>query len=371
MGLERSESEHKSGEKEDLGKDLDGNSEAKETSQQEVSTLSPNHQTHSEPPTQSTHPYHLRKRRHPRSEGSSIIPVIPNSTQPPVPSKKSKLREENFRLKEKCKELQQQLDAAKTHAKLAALEVEEVQKRLNAKTSKKTTEPTFTAQTGWLGSRQGKEIAESNRQLRTAKQQKKDEAATRKVQEEADRQKRRQDIMLGVAVGFSGSIPSQKVGELQDIAYALGIQESGTKEALIGQIKTQFDENPALKNRPMFSGLFSSSRGHKRAVPDHNENENVEKPPSNRQRTETTSTMQPLLPFESAIAGSSRISHIPLASGDHPIKPIVHDHLLRFTTSSTYPQTFSTYPNNVYTFAQPNTYVNHEAIPSPHFYKNP
>jgi hypothetical protein len=166
--------------------------------------------------------------------------------------------------------------------------------------------------------------------------------------------------MLGVAVGFSGSISSQKVGELQDIAYALGLEDSGTKETLTAQIKSHFDKNPALKNQPLFFGLLSSLRGHKHAAPNHNENEDI---PSNCLHTETTSAaVQPLPPFENAIAGPSRI---PLASGDHLINPIVHDQLLQSTTSSTYPQPLFTYHNNVHTFAQPNTSVNRVAIPSP------
>jgi hypothetical protein len=396
-GSERWESEGEDSD-ENLGEDLD----AEETAQQEAlahrrqhsnhhndrdsplrsqlnhepSVSSSNHGSHSEPsidsilPTtiQPTHPHHLRQ-RHTRSNSSkrSLITQLPEDPdsepdQPPIPSKRSKLREENFQLKKKCKELQGQLDAATIHAKLAALEAEELQQRLNAKSSKKTTEPTFAAQTGWLGSRQGKEIAESNRQLRTAKQQKKDEVATRKVQEEADRRKRCQDIMLGVAVGFSGGISSQKVGELRDIAYALGLEDLGTKETLIAQIKAHFDENPALKNRPMFSGLFASTRGHKRAAPDHNENENT---PSNRPHTETASVAaQPLPPFENAIAGPSRM---PLASRDHLINPSgVHDQFLQYITSSTYPQSPFIYRNNVHTFAQSNTSVNHIAIPSRH-----
>ena len=349
-GSERWESE---GENEDLG-DWGENSAQREAS-------SSNHQTRSElsilqSTTQPTHSHNLRQRRT-ISEASPVTLPNSGSDQPPATSRRSKLREENFRLKKKCEELQGKLNAANIHAKLAALEAEELQQRLNAKSSKKMAEPTFTAQTGWLGSRQGKEIAESNWQLRASKQQKKDEAATRKVQEEADRWKRRQDIMLGVAAGFSGSISSQKVGELRDIAYALGLEDSGTKETLIVQIKTHFDENPALKNQPIFSGLFSSLHGHKRAAPDHNENKDH---PLNRPRTEATS-----LPFN-AIAGPSRI---PFASGEHLVNPIVHDQLLQFTASSTYPQSsFSTYHNNIHTFAQPNTYVNHVAIPSSHFY---
>lgn len=65
---------------------------------------------------------------------------------------------------------------------------------------------------------------------------------------------------------FSGSLQAKKKSELQDIAIALDIADSGTREDLQNRIKQHLSQNEAeLSEDPRFAGLLSS-RGRKRSV---------------------------------------------------------------------------------------------------------
>ena len=50
---------------------------------------------------------------------------------------------------------------------------------------------------------------------------------------------------------------TRKKEELEDIAVALGLLESGKKDELIERISSFFEEHPELKTHPQFEGLFS------------------------------------------------------------------------------------------------------------------
>ena len=94
------------------------------------------------------------------------------------------------------------------HAQLARQEVDELQMKLNARTKKKDELPTMSIPKRWLTSEEGKEQwKEQERQIEEKRQQKADKAA-RKEQAESEKQRRRQDIMLGApeAVVFSGGL---------------------------------------------------------------------------------------------------------------------------------------------------------------------
>lgn len=56
---------------------------------------------------------------------------------------------------------------------------------------------------------------------------------------------------------FSGALPPKKKSELQQIASALDIDSSGTKDDLQSRIKKHLDNNQAeLEDDPVFTGLF-------------------------------------------------------------------------------------------------------------------
>lgn len=65
---------------------------------------------------------------------------------------------------------------------------------------------------------------------------------------------------------FSGSLQGKKKSELQDIAIALEISDSGTREDLQNRIKHHLSQNEAeLSEDPRFAGLLFG-RGRKRSV---------------------------------------------------------------------------------------------------------
>jgi hypothetical protein len=60
-----------------------------------------------------------------------------------------------------------------------------------------------------------------------------------------------------MAPSFSGALPPKKKSELQQIAQALDIDSSGTKDDLQARIKKHLDNNqPELEDDPQFAGLF-------------------------------------------------------------------------------------------------------------------
>lgn len=67
---------------------------------------------------------------------------------------------------------------------------------------------------------------------------------------------------------FSGSVLTKKKAELQEIASALSLPESGTREDLLTRIKRYIDEHQAeLEDDPRFSGLVSSRKRQRSVQP--------------------------------------------------------------------------------------------------------
>lgn len=219
--------------------------------------------------TQSAPSVHLSTRNHRRTHSAQItLPIIYH----PKGSHRwlQDVKDENYRLHEEVKNLRQKLEAAEFHAKMAREEVEEMSRRLNAKQNKATALPMVTASVGWLTSARRKELHQEATAIRAAKQQKKDEAAARKVQEEADKQKCHQDIATGDAVAFTGSLASKKVAELRDIAYALGLKDDGKKESLVSSIRSHLESHAELRTKARFAGLYVSRSQKRQASSDKN-----------------------------------------------------------------------------------------------------
>ena len=67
---------------------------------------------------------------------------------------------------------------------------------------------------------------------------------------------------------FSGSIQVKKKAELQEIAAALTLPDTGTREELLTRIKRYIDEHTAeLEDDPRFSGLVSSRKRQRSVQP--------------------------------------------------------------------------------------------------------
>ena len=76
------------------------------------------------------------------------------------------------------------------------------------------------------------------------------------MQAESDKQKSRQDIAMGDAAVFTGSLISKEVAELWDIAHTLGLKDDGKKDNLLLLIKSHLNSHPDLHSKECFAGLY-------------------------------------------------------------------------------------------------------------------
>ena len=98
------------------------------------------------------------------------------------------------------------------------------------------------------------ELVQLHEQVRLKEQQQAKDTA-RKAAGDQERRKRRADI----TVVFTGPLnKSRRKNELEDIAAALALLESGKKDKLLQCICNHFDEHLDLKTSPCFKGLFHS-----------------------------------------------------------------------------------------------------------------
>jgi hypothetical protein len=116
-----------------------------------------------------------------------------------------------------------------------------------------------------LTSDEGKRLAAEKETEWAAKAQKQKDAEIRRKQQAAEREQQRHDRPADQP--FTGALSSKKKPDLQEIAGALNLTETGTKEALISRINKFFEQNPDLHDAPRFLGLFN--RASKRQLKIH------------------------------------------------------------------------------------------------------
>ncbi|THG93508.1 hypothetical protein EW026_g7745 [Hermanssonia centrifuga] len=99
----------------------------------------------------------------------------------------------------------------------------------------------------------------------------------RKKQERSDKEAARENqrselARQGEGVRFTKSLSSCKKGELEDIAYILGLKldPKDTVKHILAKINTRFDSMPAMKTDPRFRGIFESTRSSRRVLADEN-----------------------------------------------------------------------------------------------------
>ncbi|KAJ7017475.1 hypothetical protein C8F04DRAFT_459311 [Mycena alexandri] len=68
--------------------------------------------------------------------------------------------------------------------------------------------------------------------------------------------------MVGVGLRLRGNIKTLKLSPLQDLAWSLDLEESGTREVIIARVNAHFDlpDNVHLKDDARYAGLFGRRR---------------------------------------------------------------------------------------------------------------
>lgn len=126
----------------------------------------------------------------------------------------------------------QQRDEAATHALLAAQYVKSLQSKLNSKTIKKTSTRNVVVTGGVVTMQEGHRIAAEKRASCLEKEKKAEETSQKKKDVEAENCVRRlREGKTGMV--FEGTLTGQKLPSLRDIAWTLGLNETGTCEVLI------------------------------------------------------------------------------------------------------------------------------------------
>ena len=102
------------------------------------------------------------------------------------------------------------------------------------------------------------------------KERKKQEARDKQLEQETERARLRTERDPNQP--FVGTLASKKKDELQDVAWALGLPENGTKAEITDRINRYFNDNQQLKTDCRYEGLFTSGRNRTRSRPTSDKN---------------------------------------------------------------------------------------------------
>ncbi|KAJ3996349.1 hypothetical protein F5050DRAFT_1819178 [Lentinula boryana] len=180
-------------------------------------------------------------------------------------------------LKEKFTEVQEQCDAAETHAVLIGQQYSVYKHRCNEKAQKKDSSRCVTTSSRILTSREGRSEIEEETVKRAEK-----------MRTETERQKQKSDAQCmdivrraeqdRLASEFSGNMKTMIKSKLIDIAFALKVpHEDVTVDTLRIRLNAHFDANSELKKDPRYIGLFERTR--KRKNPPQEANSQLPPPP--------------------------------------------------------------------------------------------
>jgi hypothetical protein len=139
------------------------------------------------------------------------------------------------------------------HAIMAFDQVQGLKHRLNGKASKLKRRKLNT-DSRWLNSEEGLAQCERQEAEAEAEAARKQVRAYEKQAEEEERQRQREQRDPNEP--FVGSLNGRKKAELQDIAYALGLEIEGQVEDLKSRINAHFNENEEQRTSPRYIGLF-------------------------------------------------------------------------------------------------------------------
>ena len=165
-------------------------------------------------------------------------------------------REELKAAQKRIEELENSSGELRTHCHFMHGLVTQLQNQLQAKGKKRGTHAKrTTVEARVLTSEEGRLELQQLREEARQKEHRQAEETARKATEDDARRKRRADHSRV----FTGPLnKSRRKEELEDIAVALALPESGKKDELLERICNHFDTHPELKTTVRFEGLFNS-----------------------------------------------------------------------------------------------------------------
>ncbi|KAF7334026.1 hypothetical protein MVEN_02307800 [Mycena venus] len=162
---------------------------------------------------------------------------------------------------------------------MAGHHIQSLQQKLNSGKGKKRagTERNLSTTARMLTSAGGRALAEEKRTVQQQKKAKEDENRSQRLLVNAEIIKRRADLGRE-GMEFRGNIKSLKAPQLKDLAWSLGLEESGTREVLIERIHTHFAENDTLKRDKRYAKLWHEGR-RRQAAAGSSSNDDAVQPP--------------------------------------------------------------------------------------------
>ena len=179
-------------------------------------------------------------------------PTSPRHTQPRT------LKMKAVQLEHENKRLHMERDQAHAHGALVYHEFASLKRKINLKSNRAPKKRKLNVKARCLTSAEGLAEAQEADRLHLEKERKRDEAAAKRVAEEAERLKNW--LALDPDAPFVGVLSSKNKSQLQDIAFTvhLPIDNKLTKENLISSINDHFDKFPSLKATPRYEQIFNS-----------------------------------------------------------------------------------------------------------------
>jgi hypothetical protein len=155
-------------------------------------------------------------------------------------------------------ELKREIDELKTHCYFTRNSVKWLQKQVNTKKTQKGASicaKNINVDARVLTSEEGCRELQQFQEEATEKERLLNETLTQKAAEDQAQHKRRADISRV----FTGPLnKARQKEELEDIALALSLSDSGKKDDIYNRIMMEFKENPNQSLEPHFEGLFNS-----------------------------------------------------------------------------------------------------------------
>lgn len=157
------------------------------------------------------------------------------------------LQDLTLRLHGKQNRARSERNNATAHAILAGRSIKNLQTKLNAKRSNKKQGRNVAIGGRIVTTQEGRAKAAAQKQAQLEKENHTEEVKQRNIRDRSSK--------TGLPVSFSGGWSTQKLLSLADIAWCMGIDETGTCQDLRTRISGHVDANPTLRQDPRFAGL--------------------------------------------------------------------------------------------------------------------